>query len=66
MRAKGAQRDTAQGMPMKAVRMVAAVAVVMKKVLAIQRAKKMCERSQVRRRVSHGIWRREMRCLRWA
>ena len=51
MRAKGAQRERAQGMPMMAVWMVAAVTEVMKMVENMQAAKRKWEKSQARRRV---------------
>ena len=66
MRAKGAHKDIAQGMPMSAVWIVAAVTEVMKKVEAIHAAKRKWERSHARRRVSQGIWRAERRRLRRA
>ena len=55
MSAKGAQSVTDQEMPTKAVMMVAAVGVEMKKVLNMQRAKKRWDMSHVRRRVKPGI-----------
>ena len=66
MRAKGAQRERAQEMPTMPVRMMAWVGVRMKKVRSMQRKKRRWERSQARRRVSQGIWRRERRRVRRA
>lgn len=51
-------------MPTKETRIVAPRGVVIKKVRAMQRAKRMWERSQARRRVSQGIWAAERRRVR--
>ena len=61
MRAKGAQRESAHARPTRPTKAVAAWVVVMKNVRNIQSAKRTCERSQARRRVSQGIWQAERR-----
>lgn len=55
MSAKGAQSVRAHENPTIPTSVVAAPTEEMKNVASMQSAKLMCERSQARRRVSHGI-----------
>ena len=66
MRAKGAHKVRAQGKPTTPANTVAWVGVEMKKVEAMQTAKRIWESSQARRRVSHFIWQRSKRRVRRA